>query len=83
MADTICSSGRSRVLIFNCTSGRTGNAFLRAMLARAAEQLKAHGRTELDAGALFDSVIFCTNVTYASGQSKGGMCYIVPMIFCS
>ena len=60
------------MLIFNCTSGRTGNAFLGAMLARATEQLNTHKRTELDAGALFDSVIFCTNVTYADGKFKGG-----------
>ncbi|KAM5532276.1 hypothetical protein V8D89_014034 [Ganoderma adspersum] len=63
---------RSRVLIFNCTSGRTGNAFLAAMLARTAEQLKKHGRVE-EAGALFDQVIFCANVTYADGNFKGDL----------
>ena len=52
------------------------------MLERAATQLKLHESKE-NALELFDRVIFCTNVTYASGQSKGGMCYIVPMIFCS
>ncbi len=66
-----CSGERPRVLIFNCTSGRTGNAFLAAMLTRATEQLRKHGRSE-EAGALFDQVIFCTNVTYADGHFKGG-----------
>ena len=70
----LCSGERSRLLIFNCTSGRTGNAFLAAMLARTAEQLKEHGRAE-EAGALFDQVIFCANVTYADGNFKGGTSY--------
>ena len=60
-----------RVLIFNCTSGRSGNTFLGAMLAKADEQLKKHGRTE-DVATLFDQVIFCANVTYADGGFKGG-----------
>ena len=66
-----CSGERSRVLIFNCTSGRTGNVFLEAMLASTAEHLKKHRRTE-EAGALFDQVVFCANVTYADGNFKGG-----------
>ena len=66
-----CSGERAKVLIFNCTSGRTGNAFLGAMLARAADQLKKHGRSQ-EASALFDQVIFCANVTYADGNFKGG-----------
>ena len=41
------------------------------MLARATEQLQKHGRSE-EAGALFDQVIFCANVTYADGTFKGG-----------
>ena len=60
------------MLIFNCTSGRSGKTFLGAMLARATEQLQKHGRSE-EAGALFDQVIFCANVTYADGTFKGGM----------
>lgn len=59
------------MLVFNCTSGRTGNTFLGAMFAKAAEQLKQYGRTE-EAGSLFDQVIFCVNVTYADGRFKGG-----------
>ncbi len=66
-----CSGERTRVLIFNCTSGRSGNTFLGAMLAKANEQLKKHGHAE-DAGKLFDQVIFCANVTYADGGFKGG-----------
>lgn len=64
-----------RILVFNCTSGRSGPTFLGSMLARAAEQLKIH-KCEENALALFDHVIFCTNVTYASGKFKGGT-YIV------
>ncbi|RDX55690.1 FolC bifunctional protein [Lentinus brumalis] len=63
---------RTRVLIFNCTSGRSGNTFLGAMLAKANEQLKKHGHAE-DAGKLFDQVIFCANVTYADGGFKGDL----------
>ncbi|KAI0832486.1 FolC bifunctional protein [Trametes gibbosa] len=63
---------RSRVLIFNCTNGRSGNTFLGAMLSGAAELLKKHGRDE-EAGALFDHVVFCANVTYADGGFKGDL----------
>ncbi|KAI1789381.1 hypothetical protein LXA43DRAFT_1096421 [Ganoderma leucocontextum] len=35
-------------------------------------RLKKHGRAE-EAGALFDQVIFCTNVTYADGNFKGDL----------
>ena len=41
------------------------------MVAKIGEQLKAHGRDE-DASQFFDRVVFCTNVTYASGSYKGG-----------
>ncbi|OSD04312.1 FolC bifunctional protein [Trametes coccinea BRFM310] len=63
---------RSRVLIFNCTSGRSGNSFLSAMLKSAAELLRTHGKDE-NASALFDQVIFCANVTYADGGFKGDL----------
>ena len=65
------SGERSRVMIFNCTSGRSGNTFLSAMLSKATEQLKKHGH-DGDVGKLFDQVIFCANVTYADGGFKGG-----------
>ncbi|KAI0660921.1 FolC bifunctional protein [Cubamyces menziesii] len=63
---------RSRVLVFNCTSGRSGNSFLGAMLSKAAELLKTHGRSD-DVGALFDQAVFCANVTYADGGFKGDL----------
>ncbi|KAI0750871.1 FolC bifunctional protein [Daedaleopsis nitida] len=63
---------RTRVLIFNCTNGRSGHTFLGAMLTKANEQLKSHGHLE-DAGELFDQVIFCANVTYADGGFKGDL----------
>ncbi|KAI0638249.1 FolC bifunctional protein [Trametes polyzona] len=63
---------RSRVLIFNCTSGRSGNTFLGAMLSSAADLLKKHGSDE-EAASLFDQVVFCANVTYADGGFKGDL----------
>ncbi|KZV77182.1 FolC bifunctional protein [Peniophora sp. CONT] len=61
-----------RVLIFNCTHGRSGQRFLGTMMAKAAEQLQLHGSQE-DAPKLFDHVIFCANVTYADGHFKGDL----------
>ena len=62
----------TRVIIFNCTKGRSGSTFLGSMLERAASQLKIHYPGETTA-TLFDHAIFCTNVTYADGHFKGGM----------
>ncbi|KAL0949395.1 hypothetical protein HGRIS_009459 [Hohenbuehelia grisea] len=62
----------TRVLIFNCTSGRSGDSFLGAMLAKAAAQLQLHGHSET-AEAFFDHAIFCANVTYADGGFKGDL----------
>lgn len=62
---------RSRVLIFNCTNGRSGNSFLGCMLSNAGELLKKYSRDQ-EAGTLFDQVVFCANVTYADGGFKGG-----------
>ncbi|OJT10173.1 Folylpolyglutamate synthase [Trametes pubescens] len=64
---------RSRVLIFNCTNGRSGNTFLGAMLKGAADQLKAHDAADTDTATLFDQVVFCANVTYADGGFKGDL----------
>ncbi|KIP12703.1 hypothetical protein PHLGIDRAFT_123796 [Phlebiopsis gigantea 11061_1 CR5-6] len=69
---TEVASRPKRVLIFNCTAGRTGASFLKAMVSKVGEQLKAHGRAE-DASQFFDRVVFCTNVTYASGSYKGDL----------
>ena len=52
-----------RCLIFNCTSGRSGETFL----AVVKESIVSLGDS-----AFFDHVIFCTNVTYANGSFKGG-----------
>lgn len=60
----------SRFLIFNCTSGRSGETFLRQVLETTRTQLIKHGR-DTDSH-FFDHVIFCTNVTYADGHFKGG-----------
>lgn len=65
----------TRVLIFNCTSGRSGHSFLATMHAKLIFQLKSYGKQE-DVDSFFDHVIFCTNVTYADGHFKGGMCFI-------
>ncbi|KAH9846974.1 FolC bifunctional protein [Lenzites betulinus] len=63
---------RSRVLIFNCTNGRSGNSFLGCMLSNAGELLKKYSRDQ-EAGTLFDQVVFCANVTYADGGFKGDL----------
>ncbi len=60
-----------RVLVFNCTSGRSGPAFLSAIFNKITLQLKLHGSQEAPE-TYFDDVIFCTNVTYADGAFKGG-----------
>lgn len=60
-----------RVLIFNCTNGRSAHALLGTAVAKITAQLELHGRAK-DAGAFFDHVVFCTNVTYADGGFKGG-----------
>ncbi|KAK7695437.1 hypothetical protein QCA50_000073 [Cerrena zonata] len=62
----------ARILIFNCTSGRSGDAFLGSMLVRGAEQLKRHISSE-EINTFFDRVIFCANVTYADGGFKGDL----------
>ncbi|KAF7983921.1 hypothetical protein HWV62_18308 [Athelia sp. TMB] len=62
----------TRVLLFNITHGRSGQAFLGAMEATKLAQLKLHGRDE-DQEMFFSHVIFCTNTTYASGSSKSDL----------
>jgi len=61
----------SRVLIFNCTRGRSGWSFLGVVLEEIAAQLQLHGSSE-SPDAFFDKVVFCANVTYADGHFKGG-----------
>lgn len=50
------------------------------MLEKIGSQLKAHGRDE-DPARFFDDVVFCTNVTYASGNYKGGACLSPPLSY--
>ena len=71
-ADWILRKGNKRVLIFNCTNGRSGVTFLESMLEVTAEQLRLH-ESEETSSTLFDAAIFCTNVTYADGHFKGGV----------
>jgi folylpolyglutamate synthase len=55
-----------RILVFNCTSGRSAHALLEALL-------DAGRRAWGDAAeGWFDQVVFCTNVTYTDGGFKGG-----------
>ena len=58
-------------MIFNCTSGRSGATFLESMLRSTAERLE-FCESEVTASTFFDTVVFCTNVTYADGHFKGG-----------
>ncbi|TFK29368.1 tetrahydrofolylpolyglutamate synthase [Coprinopsis marcescibilis] len=61
-----------RVLVFNCTSGRSGASFLGVILDTINVRLQ---QLESDATTVgfFDRVIFCTNVTYADGEFKGDL----------
>jgi len=57
------------VLIFNCSGGRAGEVLLKALLEAGAQTA---GSTSEDLGRQFDTIIFCTNVTYTDGNFKGG-----------
>ncbi|EAU84902.2 tetrahydrofolylpolyglutamate synthase [Coprinopsis cinerea okayama7 len=61
-----------RVLVFNCTNGRSGESFLGIALKTINERLQELN-TRLKADDFFDRVIFCTNVTYADGHFKGDL----------
>ncbi|KAG6833899.1 hypothetical protein H0H87_007910 [Tephrocybe sp. NHM501043] len=61
-----------RVLIFNCTSGRSGSSFLGTLHSGITAQLSLHKSDETP-NQFFDYVIFCTNVTYADGHFKGDL----------
>ena len=58
-------------MIFNCTVDRPGGSFLEAMVKGVTERLEFHKSDEMSS-AFFDTVIFCTNITYADGHSKRG-----------
>lgn len=57
-----------RVLIFNCTSGRSGGTFLEVIQNVLLKQLESRG-IQPDP-EIFSNVIFCTNVTYNDGNFK-------------
>ncbi|KAJ7904662.1 Mur ligase [Mycena olivaceomarginata] len=63
------SKKENRILIFNCTNGRSGSTFLGSIQSHIAAQLKLFNSDEI-ASSFFDHVIFCTNVTYADGGFK-------------
>ncbi|KAF9226599.1 FolC bifunctional protein [Gyrodon lividus] len=61
-----------RVLIFNCTSGRSGEEFLGTIFNGTKTQLSTFESPEA-ASTFFDQVIFCSNVTYTDGHFKGDL----------
>lgn len=58
---------KPNVLVYNTSGGRQSEALLSALLEAGAT---ASGSPVGDA---FDAVVFCTNVTYSSGQFKGDL----------
>lgn len=58
------------VLVFNCSGGRAGETLLGALLDAGAKTANL-SREEL--GKTFIKVVFCTNVTYSSGEFKGDL----------
>ena len=62
-----------RVLILNCTSGRSEVTFLTTIKESLAKVSESES-------AFFDHVIFSTNVTYANGNSKGGAWHSTHLI---
>jgi folylpolyglutamate synthase len=57
------------VLVFNCSGGRAGESLLGSLLEAGAGRV---GVSKEELGKSFDSIVFCTNVTYTDGQFKGG-----------
>jgi len=62
----------TRILIFNCTRGRSGHSFLETALNKIAAQLQLHASGETPY-TFFNKVVFCANVTYADGHFKGDL----------
>ncbi|RXK35583.1 folylpolyglutamate synthase [Tremella mesenterica] len=63
------SEGKPNILIFNCSGGRSGKSLLKALLEAGARVL---GKTVEEVGKGMKMIIFCANVTYSSGEFKGG-----------
>lgn len=68
------SSAASRILIFNCTCGRSGLSLLGTLLAALSSTSSAQPSQP------FAHVIFCTNTTYSSGASKGGKPFFLSLL---
>lgn len=62
-------SQTKRILIFNCTSGRSSQTFLKTIDGKIVAWAKERGQSS---SRFFDHVVFCTNVTYADGRFKDG-----------
>jgi folylpolyglutamate synthase len=60
-----------RILVFNCTHGRTGTGLLQVLHETIIQRLAYFGEKE-NGTSFFDHAIFCTNVTYPDGNSKSG-----------
>ncbi|KAK8865871.1 hypothetical protein IAR55_001019 [Kwoniella newhampshirensis] len=58
------------VLVFNCSGGRAAESLLGELLETGA---RTQGVSREDLGKQFDSVIFCTNVTYTDGHFKSDL----------
>lgn len=63
---------RKRALVFNCTSGRSGHALLGTLVGALRAASAQAGAAKHETQEPFHHVIFCTNTTFASGDSKGG-----------
>ncbi|KAM6495760.1 Mur ligase [Amanita muscaria] len=59
----------TRLLIFNCTHGRTPETMLRVLYDTMAQRLSLLKTTEKPE-SFFDHVLFSTNLTYSDGHSK-------------
>jgi len=72
---SMVSSSKSldRILIFNCTKGRSAATFLRVIADTIARQLEKHDSEKRSKLPLFSRVIFCTNTTYADGGFKNDL----------
>ncbi|WWD17944.1 hypothetical protein CI109_102389 [Kwoniella shandongensis] len=58
------------VLVFNCSGGRAAESLLGELLATGA---RTKGVSSEELGTQFDTVVFCTNVTYTDGHFKSDL----------
>ncbi|WWC66348.1 uncharacterized protein I206_100249 [Kwoniella pini CBS 10737] len=61
---------KPNVLIFNCSGGRAGESLLNELLETGS---KKKGISKEELGKQFDTIIFCTNVTYTDGHFKSDL----------